>query len=302
MFLHENLSEFAQLTSAAAEYFSRAEAYVKKDYYATMMLREAVSRNPRFVFKGGTCLSKCYRIINRFSEDVDLGLAEEHVTESMRKAMKRAVVGSAEALGLNIENIGDTRSRRDYNRYDIVLPSPSTNDLLIVETAIITPAYPVQSKSIQSFIGEYCDARGFPDATEEYGLKPFGVRASSVERTFCDKVFAVCDYYLNGNELRRNSRHIYDLRKMKDFVEFNDELANLFATVRKQRLGKSRCLSADYAIDLAATLQELRDKDVYKRDYRETTMDLLYDEMSYENAVEVLGDIAEFVNAINWNK
>ncbi|MFT8391080.1 MAG: nucleotidyl transferase AbiEii/AbiGii toxin family protein [Sporolactobacillus sp.] len=27
---------------------------------------------PRIVFKGGTSLSKCYHLIHRFSEDIDL--------------------------------------------------------------------------------------------------------------------------------------------------------------------------------------------------------------------------------------
>ncbi|MBE6465054.1 MAG: nucleotidyl transferase AbiEii/AbiGii toxin family protein [Eggerthellaceae bacterium] len=180
MYLHENPNEMAQLIAATAEFFSRAEAYIEKDYYAMMVLREAVSRNPRFVFKGGTCLSKCYHAIERFSEDVDLGLA--------------------------------------------------------------------------------------------------------------------------GAEFRRQSRHIYDLRKLQEFVEFDDGLAQLFSTVRKQRFGKSRCLSADSAIDLAATIQELAEKDVYKRDYHETTVDLLYDEMPYEEAVKALLAISAFVKGIDWNE
>jgi predicted nucleotidyltransferase component of viral defense system len=58
MYLHENKEELAQLVSDAAIRFERAEAYILKDYYATMVLREVTSRNPRVVFKGGTCLSK----------------------------------------------------------------------------------------------------------------------------------------------------------------------------------------------------------------------------------------------------
>ncbi|HJF63436.1 nucleotidyl transferase AbiEii/AbiGii toxin family protein [Gordonibacter urolithinfaciens] len=36
--------------------------------------------NPSACFKGGTSLSKSHRIINRFSEDVDLGMEKEHPT------------------------------------------------------------------------------------------------------------------------------------------------------------------------------------------------------------------------------
>ena len=299
MYLHENPEEMAQLVVGAAEHFSRAEAYVLKDYYATMVLREVTSRNPRLVFKGGTCLSKCYHAIDRFSEDVDLGMAEEHVTEGMRKAVKRAVTESAATLGLEIANIGQTRSRRDYNRYDMSLPD---GDKLIVETAVITPASPAGPKPIQSFVGEYCDAVGLEGIAKEYGLEPFDILANSLERTFCDKVFALCDYHLADEPIpTRQSRHIYDLRKLQGLISFDGELASLFATVRRQRLGKNRCPSAEPNVDLAAVLRELADGDVYKGDYVNVTADLLYDEMPYEEAVQALREVADFVEGIAWN-
>lgn len=299
MYLHENPEEMSQLVVSAAEHFSRAEAYILKDYFATMILREVTSRNPKLVFKGGTCLSKCYRAIDRFSEDVDLGMAEYHVTEGMRKAIKRAVTESAAALGLEIPNLRQTRSRRDYNRYDMVLPQ---GDTLIVETAVITPASPAGTKSIQSFIGEYCDAVELESITEEYGLEPFEVLANSVERTFCDKVFALCDYYLAEEPIpTRQSRHIYDLRKLQSLVTFDDNLARLFIMVRRQRLGKNRCPSAEPSADLAAVLRELADRDVYKGDYINVTMDLLYDELPYEEAVQALCAVADFVDGIDWD-
>ena len=298
MYLHENPEEMAQLVTDASIRFGRAEAYVLKDYYATMVLREVASRNSRVVFKGGTCLSKCHHAIDRFSEDVDLGMAEVHVTEGMRKALKRAVTESAEALKLDVTNIGQTRSRRDYNRYDMALPD---GDKLIVETAVITPASPASHMPVQSFVGEYCDLAGLHRVTEEYGLEPFEVSVNSMERTLCDKAFAICDYYLAGEELRRHSRHIYDLRKLQGLVAFDKSLASLFVAVRKQRLGKPRCLSADPGVNLAAVLRELADDDVYKRDYLEVTVDLLYDDMPYEEAVKALCDVAEFVDGIDWD-
>ena len=108
------------------------------------------------------------------------------------------------------------------------------------------------------------DLVGLHDITEEYGLEPFEVNANSMERTLCDKAFALCDYYLAGEELRRHSRHIYDLRKLQGLVSFDEDLAALFAAVRKQRLGKPRCLSADQSVDLAAVLRDLAENEVYK--------------------------------------
>ena len=302
MYLHENPDEMSQLVTDAATYFSRAEAYVEKDYYATMVLREVTSRSPKLVFKGGTCLSKCHHVIERFSEDVDLGMAEDVVTESMRKALKQAVVESAAALGVEILNLGETRSRREYNRYDLAIPNNHANDKLIVETAVITPAAPVVRRCIQSFIGEYCEAVGLRDIIREYGLEPFELTASSMERTFCDKAFALCDYYLANEPIPpRQSRHIYDLRKLQDRVVFAEDLASLFATVRHQRSGKNRCLSAGRDIDVAAVLLELAKNNAYKQDYLAMTSNLLYEEMPYEEAVKALGAIADFLGGVDWD-
>lgn len=44
----------------------------------------------------------CSQSISRFSEDVDLGIPYEHATEGMRRGIKRAVVESADALGVEI--------------------------------------------------------------------------------------------------------------------------------------------------------------------------------------------------------
>ena len=38
----------------------------------TMILRELPERLNFVVFKGGTSLSKCYKAIKRFSEDIDI--------------------------------------------------------------------------------------------------------------------------------------------------------------------------------------------------------------------------------------
>ena len=40
---------------------------------------------------------------------------------------------------------------------------------------------------------------------------------------------------------------------------------------------------------------------MYKRDYLDATVDLLYDDMSYEEAVKALYDVAEFVDGIDWD-
>ena len=40
---------------------------------------EALDLEPNFIFKGGTSLSKVYQVIDRFSEDLDLGIHPSHL-------------------------------------------------------------------------------------------------------------------------------------------------------------------------------------------------------------------------------
>lgn len=61
----------------AATETGRAAAILEKDFWVCWILGQIFSdpeMEPHFVFKGGTSLSKVYQVIDRFSEDVDLGI------------------------------------------------------------------------------------------------------------------------------------------------------------------------------------------------------------------------------------
>ena len=65
--------EFEQAILQAARRLGVSEQFVEKDYYVTEILRIVVEQlDGKAVFKGGTSLSKGWRLINRFSEDIDL--------------------------------------------------------------------------------------------------------------------------------------------------------------------------------------------------------------------------------------
>jgi predicted nucleotidyltransferase component of viral defense system len=55
------------MVAATTEETGIDQAYVYKDYFVCMALKEIVAANPALVFRGGTALSKCYGIIDRFS-------------------------------------------------------------------------------------------------------------------------------------------------------------------------------------------------------------------------------------------
>ena len=70
--LHNNTELFEQAVLRTSEHMGIDAGIIEKDYFVTLMLQEISSRVPDIVFKGGTSLSKCHKIINRFSEDIDL--------------------------------------------------------------------------------------------------------------------------------------------------------------------------------------------------------------------------------------
>lgn len=74
MNLHTNKELFQDAILATAEHLGIREIYVEKDYWVTVALFEIFHSKgaSQSVCKGGTSLSKCYKLIERFSEDIDI--------------------------------------------------------------------------------------------------------------------------------------------------------------------------------------------------------------------------------------
>lgn len=116
-YLHNQKEQFREAIELVAYQKGIAPDVVEKDYYVTVILRELSKQIPYIVFKGGTSLSKCHKIISRFSEDIDITI-DTSLSQGQKKKLKYAIKESADKLGMYIQNIEDTRSKRDYNRYD----------------------------------------------------------------------------------------------------------------------------------------------------------------------------------------
>ncbi len=70
MKLHKYKNAFEGAIVAAAEHFGISEIYIEKDYWVTFALKQIFTSKEAkdiAVFKGGTSLSKCFGIIERFS-------------------------------------------------------------------------------------------------------------------------------------------------------------------------------------------------------------------------------------------
>ena len=59
----------------ASDKMGISESVIEKDYWVCFILNYLFSKckwKESFTFKGGTSLSKCFELIKRFSEDIDL--------------------------------------------------------------------------------------------------------------------------------------------------------------------------------------------------------------------------------------
>ena len=198
--------------------------YIEKDYYITLLLSELVKLVPNLVFKGGTSLSKCHKVINRFSEDVDLTLDHNYWTVGPKKNLKNSIVRFCEQFNINLLNFEEIRSRRDYNlykiKYPIMFPSMIVNPNLLVETTYISKAYPFEICKCSSIIYDYLKETKNDHIIELYNLEPFDMNVQTLDRTLVDKVFAICDYMISG-KTERLSRHIYDIYQLLKMIKIN---------------------------------------------------------------------------------
>lgn len=295
--LHNDSSLFEQVILRVSEDTGIEASIIEKDYYVTLFLQRIVAQLPNIIFKGGTSLSKCYKLINRFSEDIDLNIeTETHPTEGQRKKLKEVIVSIIDECGFTLTNPEKVRSRRDYNRYIVdyptIFPTSYLKEHLIVETAVYIKAYPCKRMLASSLIYDYLERNDYTDLIEQYGLQPFELNVQAAERTLVDKVFALGDYYLS-NAVHEHSRHVYDIYKLLGVVTLADSMKELVQSVREERKPHVNCRSAKDGIDMNALLQDIVDKAIYKPDYDQITAKMLFEEVSYETAVTALRKIIE---------
>lgn len=294
IYLHSDKEQFQEAINLTYEKTGVMIQAIEKDYYVTMLLQLLAKKLPCVVFKGGTSLSKCYEVIQRFSEDIDITV-DINLSQGQKKKVKQAIVDSVAELGMVISNLSETRSRRDYNRYEIMYDSviPIKNgalkSMLLLETSYTAVAFPTARLPVYSYIGKMMKEEA-PDMLGEYRLKPFEMKVQGIERTLVDKIFALCDYYLQG-KVERHSRHLYDIYKLLPLIPQDEGFRQLVKDVRKIRAQSVICPSALPEVNVPEVLEQIVKKNVYKQDYEELTMQLLEEQIPYEIAAGALEQI-----------
>lgn len=295
-YLHNDKERFREAINLAVYQTGISSEAVEKDYYVTMILKKLAENLSFVVFKGGTSLSKCHQVIKRFSEDIDVTI-DMSLSQGQKKKVKEVIVEIVETMGLKITNLAETRRRRDYNRYVIAYESALPENGIVVQPAVLVEtsytavAFPTVLLPVSNYIGKMMEIEA-PEFVQVYGLAPFEMKVQGLDRTLVDKVFAVCDYYLQ-DKVKKHSRHIYDIYKLLPLVPQDEEYHKLVQEVRKVRKDSPVCPSARDNVDIPALLRKIIKETVYRADYLNLTEGLLEEKISYEIAIQALESIAE---------
>lgn len=197
---------------------------------------------------------------------------------------------------MTIPNIDETRSRRSYNRYILeyqsVLSEPddAVQNAVLMETSFAEVSFPTAVLPVHSYIGDMMVEEA-PEELKNFRLEPFEMKVQGLDRTLADKVFAICDYYMQ-NRVKKHSRHIYDIYKLLQIIPQTDEFKALVKEVRDVRAMTNICPSAQSDVNVPEMLKFLIENEIYKEDYENITARILEEDVSYDVAIEAVKKIA----------
>lgn len=321
MKLHENKTLFRQAVQFTADQMKIPAIYVEKDYWVTCVLFTIFNHEigKDTVFKGGTALSKCYNLIERFSEDIDLvvlrreGESNNKLTTKIRTISEvvNTLLPEVNIEGLT-QKVGMNRKTAHAFNKEYKGDYGQVRDAIVVEATWLGYYEPYTTKSIVSFVGQMMMENKQTDLAIENGLLPFDLLALEPIRTICEKIMSLVRFSYSENpieDLKKKIRHTYDLHqllKQAAYSEFfhstgfdvlllkvaNDDVAS-FKNNNKWLIHHP--LEALVFKDLENVWREL--KTIYGGDFK----NLVYGELPKEDAVlETLKMIQERLKTISW--
>lgn len=233
MTLHENKELYNDAILATAQQKGIKEIYVEKDYWVTLALHRIFTSDigKEAVFKGGTALSKCYNIIERFSEDIDMViLRNEAETGNQLKTKIKKISNVVAEILPEIEVKGITNKmgmiRKTAHSYTKTFEGQfgQVRDIIIVESTWLGSFEPYTSATVSSFVAEMMKENNQEELINQYNLNPFEVLVLSLERTLCEKIMSLMRFSFTEDpitDLNNKIRHIYDIHKLLEKEEIN---------------------------------------------------------------------------------
>lgn len=216
--LHER-PEFRALIEQTAAPLGKGmmgAAIVEKDYWITEALRAVAAREfLNVIFKGGTSLTKAWRLTARLSEDIDLLVDPTGLSRRQRDTCMKAIATAVQdQLGLPMErgSYSEGKHLTAEFSYPTALGQPLLRPSVLLEIGTRGGPEPSRMCSVDSLMSRALEAAGAPAMTQP---PAFPVRTLHYQRTFVEKLFAIHQAVVRAasddSALQRQGRHYYDL-------------------------------------------------------------------------------------------
>jgi len=233
MTLHKNKKLFTEAVRFTAQQKGILDIYIEKDYWITYALHLIFKHEigKETVFKGGTSLNKCFNVIERFSEDIDLVIlqkSDETGNQLKSKLKKIGKVVESELPEIKVDNL---THKTGMNRKTVhVFPKIFEGNYgqirkeLVIEATWFGNFEPYKKTNLSSFIYEMMLTNKQLDIAKKYDLLPFEINVLEVTRTFCEKIMSLIRFSYSKNpitNLKLKIRHAYDLHLLLKLGKVN---------------------------------------------------------------------------------
>lgn len=326
-------AEKAAIFNAIAADMGMPPFAVEKDWWVSRTLNIIFRMDiaAHLVFKGGTSLSKAWKLINRFSEDIDLAIDKEFF-EGYKGDISRTQIGKLRkeagiyTTGTFFEDLQEAFRESGFQKIDFkvidsgesdqdpriieiyypnIIPQPTEYVLprVLVEISCRSLREPFTIRKFGSLVDEHYVNKDFAEPV-------FEVPTVNPERTLLEKLFLLHEEFLRPAEkmrVDRLSRHLYDIYHLTKAgvaaMAFNDK--ELYVTIVAHRYKFSRVGDVDYNLHHPHTLNPIPFEGkiaVWKADYAKMMEEMIYEKNkpSFDDLIINLSELRTQLQAVSW--
>lgn len=305
---------------------------VEKDWWVsrTLEIIFQMSIAKHLVFKGGTSLSKAWKLINRFSEDIDLAIDKEYFITSedgwsLKKINKVRKDAGDYSTGIFFKELQAAFSSKGYTdiTFKVIEAKESDQDPRIIEIyyphIIASEGYLIPRVQVEigcRSLREPFTVRSFGSLVDEtyagsdFAMPFFDVPTVNPERTFLEKLFLLHEEFSKPIEkirVDRLSRHMYDLYHLDkagiSALAINDK--ELYETIVTHRHTFTKVSGVDYNHHNPKTISPIPHPEIiaeWQDDYFKMKEDMIYDENkpSFDDLISNLNGLRSQLQAVEW--
>ena len=313
------------LTQAAGRTGLPVQA-VEKDLWVTVVLQIAFTLPiaDKLVFKGGTSLSKVWKVIRRFSEDIDLAIdpsvwgfegdltkrqikrlrktSSLFVRDELCQSLQKALTEAGLDEWLNVEADPDGEGDDTYPEPRVIHISYKSlfdDDLpyLRSEVKLEVGARSLLEPYVKAIVKSIVEVE-LPVSTT---VSQVAIPTALAEKTFLEKAFLLHELFSSRSprEANHKSRHLYDLAQMMatDIAERAIADDNLWNAIHHHRELFTGMSGVDYAPDIRKRIALLPPNDAldnWRKDYSDMQAFMIYgEEPTFDELMEKMKDLED---------